>query len=43
MFGTLVPNDSAGSIIAQAPTHPLLSLPEDEIVRKLREMSLTEM
>ncbi|CAL2038367.1 unnamed protein product [Caenorhabditis brenneri] len=42
IFGTLFPNDSAGSIIAQAPTHPLLSLPEDEIVRKLREMSLTE-
>ncbi|CAL2038368.1 unnamed protein product [Caenorhabditis brenneri] len=42
IFGTLFPNDSAGFIIAQAPTHPLLRLPDDVIVRKLREMSLTE-
>ncbi|CAL2038348.1 unnamed protein product [Caenorhabditis brenneri] len=30
------------AIMAQEPTHPLLSLPDDEIIRKLREMSLEE-
>ncbi|EGT48908.1 hypothetical protein CAEBREN_24905 [Caenorhabditis brenneri] len=29
--------------MTQEPTHPLFSLPDDEIVEKIREMSFEEM